>query len=161
MASEVLYRYVVDTPLGPMTLLVSPRGARWVRYGDVPGPAGAEDSETRTAALARQLREYFAGKRRHFDVALDPRGTPFQQKVWRALCEIPYGSTASYKQVARKVGKPLACRAVGGANRRNPLAIVVPCHRVIGADGALVGYSGTTGLPKKAFLLSLEHGKNA
>jgi O-6-methylguanine DNA methyltransferase len=161
MASESLYRSVISTPLGLMTLVVSPRGVREIHFGDVPGPAGAKTSQAKTAALARQLGEYFAGKRRDFDLALDPQGTAFQQNVWRALLSIPYGATASYKQVARAVGKPKACRAVGGANRRNPLPIVVPCHRVIGSSGALVGYSGTTGLPKKVFLLDLEHSARA
>lgn len=161
MAEEALYRSVIRTPLGPLTLLVSPRGARAIWFGDVPGPTGAQDSKAKTALLARQLEEYFAGRRQRFDIALDPQGTPFQKKVWRALLGIPYGTTASYQQVARKVGQPQAFRAVGGANRRNPLPIVVPCHRVIGADGSLVGYSGTTGLPQKAFLLDLERGGQA
>lgn len=90
----------------------------------------------------RQLKAYLAGRLRDFDLPLAPRGTPFQQKVWAALTAIPYGETRSYKQVAEAVDCPRGCRAVGMANNRNPIAIVIPCHRVIGADGALVGYGG-------------------
>ena len=102
----------------------------------------------------RQLDEYFAGTRTVFDFPCAPQGTPFQQKVWAALCEIPYGETRSYKQIAEAVGKPKACRAVGMANNRNPIIIVIPCHRVIGANGALTGYGG--GLEMKRALLELE-----
>jgi methylated-DNA-[protein]-cysteine S-methyltransferase len=102
----------------------------------------------------RQLREYFAGERTRFELPLEPRGSEFQQKVWRALREIPFGKTRSYLDLAKTVGSPKACRAVGAANRENPLSIVVPCHRVIGTDGALTGYAG--GLEKKSTLLALE-----
>jgi methylated-DNA-[protein]-cysteine S-methyltransferase len=102
----------------------------------------------------RQLAEYFAGKRRTFDLPLAPHGTEFQCAVWRALADIPYGETISYAQLATRVGKPTATRAVGAANGRNPLPIVLPCHRVIGADGSLTGFGG--GLPTKQFLLRLE-----
>lgn len=102
----------------------------------------------------RQLREYFDGGRRGFDLPLAPAGTDFQRRVWRELGRIPYGETRSYGDLARRIGRPGAARAVGAANGRNPLAIVVPCHRVIGADGALTGYGG--GLPVKQTLLALE-----
>ena len=102
----------------------------------------------------RQLDEYFDGRRRSFDLPLAPRGTAFQQQVWLALREIPYGETISYAQLARRLDMPTATRAVGAANGRNPLPIVVPCHRVIGADGSLTGFGG--GLPTKRFLLELE-----
>lgn len=151
-----LYRSVVDSPLGPLTLLVSERGARAIHFGNVAGPEAAQEAEARCRGLARQLREYFQRRRRTFDLELDWEGTPFQQRVWSALLRIPYGATASYADVARQVRKPQAFRAVGGANRRNPLPIVVPCHRVVGSDGSLTGYAGTTGLDKKAFLLDLE-----
>lgn len=151
-----LYRGVVESPLGPLTLLVSGRGVRSILFGDRPGPAEAAESETGVRTVARQLREYFQRRRRTFDLELDWEGTPFQQRVWSALLRIPYGETASYADIARQVRKPRAFRAVGGANRRNPLAIVVPCHRVLGSDGSLTGYAGTTGLDKKAFLLRLE-----
>jgi methylated-DNA-[protein]-cysteine S-methyltransferase len=102
----------------------------------------------------RQLRAYFDGRLRKFDLPLDLRGTEFQRRSWRALLEIPYGETRSYGDMARSIGKPKACRAVGMANHRNPVSIIVPCHRVIGADGSLVGYGG--GLDVKKFLLNLE-----
>jgi methylated-DNA-[protein]-cysteine S-methyltransferase len=103
---------------------------------------------------ALQLQEYLAGKRTRFELPLEPAGTPFQKKVWRALQTIGFGKTASYSEIARKVGSPRACRAVGAANRRNPISIVVPCHRVIGAGGALTGFAG--GLETKAWLLKFE-----
>ena len=102
----------------------------------------------------RQLSEYLIGERKIFDLPLNPRGTVFQQQVWKALCDIPYGETRSYKQIAEAIGNPKAVRAVGMANNRNPLLIVVPCHRVIGANGKLVGYGA--GIDKKEFLLKLE-----
>ncbi len=101
-----------------------------------------------------QLRDYFAGKRRTFDLPLDLRGTPFQVQVWKALTDIPFGEARSYKDIAERIGSPKAVRAVGGANNRNPVPIVVPCHRVIGASGAMVGYGG--GLHIKTFLLQHE-----
>ena len=111
-----------------------------------------------TAEVFRQLDEYFAGMRRDFDFPIRLHGTPFQEKVWAALRTIPYGETRSYGDIAAAIGKPKACRAVGMANHRNPICIVVPCHRVIGAGGALVGYGG--GLDMKKGLLELER-KNA
>lgn len=156
MEVETLYRSVVDSPVGPLTLLVSARGARAIHFGAVPAAPGEIESATKTGTLARQLAAYFAGQLREFDVPLDWRGTAFQQRVWTALLEVPYGATTHYAGLAAAIGQPQACRAVGGANRRNPLPIVVPCHRVIGADGALVGYSGRSKLDIKAHLLALE-----
>lgn len=103
---------------------------------------------------ADQLRAYFAGELREFDLPLAPRGTPFQLSVWDAVSAIPYGSTATYAEIAAAIGHPSACRAVGAANGRNPLPLIVPCHRVIGAAGALTGYGG--GLERKRSLLDLE-----
>lgn len=108
-------------------------------------------------SAAAQLREYFSGRRRQFDLPLAPKGTPFQKKVWAALCEIPYGETRTYGQIAEKVGNPKASRAVGMANHNNPIMIVIPCHRVIGANGSLTGYAG--GLSVKQQLLDLEQEK--
>lgn len=113
--------------------------------------------EKRTAFLAeteRQLSEYFSGKRREFDLPLAPEGTPFQLAVWQALQTIPYGHTCSYGEIAEKIGNPKAARAVGMANNKNPISIIVPCHRVIGANGALTGYGG--GIDIKKFLLEIE-----
>lgn len=101
-----------------------------------------------------QLAEYFAGDRNHFDLPLEPEGTEFQRSVWTALTEIPYGETRSYGEIAAEVGRPKAARAVGMANNRNPIAVIVPCHRVIGAGGALVGYAG--GIERKTWLLAHE-----
>lgn len=103
----------------------------------------------------RQFSEYLKGERKEFDIPFRMKGTEFQKRVWNALCEIPYGETRSYKQIAEAIGNPKAVRAVGMANNKNPLLVVVPCHRVIGANGRLVGYAG--GLDKKAFLLHLEN----
>jgi methylated-DNA-[protein]-cysteine S-methyltransferase len=103
---------------------------------------------------AKQLREYLEGNRREFDVRLNPKGTEFQKKVWEALCAIPYGETRSYKQIAEAVGNPKASRAVGMANHNNPIMCIIPCHRVIGANGKLVGYAGGLGI--KEHLLTLE-----
>ncbi len=125
------------------------------RRTPTPDPGWVRD-ERALAPTRRQLDEYFAGERREFELELAPTGTPFQLSVWRALCAIPYGETASYGEVAAAVGQPGAARAVGGANNRNPIAIVVPCHRVIGAAGTLFGYGG--GLDRKQQLLALEAG---
>lgn len=103
-----------------------------------------------------QLAEYFDGKRRKFDLPISLYGTDFQKKVWNVLCTIPYGETLSYGEVAARIGNPKASRAVGGANNKNPIMIIVPCHRVIGADGSLVGFG--CGLPAKEYLLDLEKG---
>lgn len=116
--------------------------------------------EPETALLREagsQLLEYFQGKRKEFVLPLSPNGTKFQQKVWQALCTIPYGETRSYGQIAAQIGQPKASRAVGGANNRNPIMIFIPCHRVIGADGSLTGFGG--GLEAKKYLLELEAGK--
>jgi methylated-DNA-[protein]-cysteine S-methyltransferase len=126
------------------------------RHGPVrPCNAVRDAGPFREAQL--QLEEYFAGVRRKFSLVLDAAGTDFQRNVWRALCAIRYGTTASYGDIARQIGNPRAVRAVGLANGRNPISIVVPCHRVIGADGSLTGYGG--GLERKRFLLALEGGR--
>ena len=107
--------------------------------------------------VKQQLKEYFAGQRQQFDLPLDFQGTAFQQQVWQALLQIPYGETRSYKQIAFQLGNEKAVRAVGAANGKNPISIIAPCHRVIGSGGALVGFAG--GLDKKQILLSLEQGQ--
>lgn len=118
---------------------------------------GAPATDPLAEQLERELGEWFAGARRDFDIPIALRGTPFQRSVWEALREIPYGAVRSYGELARSLGKPDAVRAVGAANGRNPVSIVVPCHRVIGANGALTGYAG--GLERKRFLLALEKGQ--
>lgn len=123
------------------------------------GEDGASDVVLEESTLLkeanRQLQEYFAGKRQVFDLPLAPKGSVFQQKVWQALIEIPFGETRSYGQIAKRIGQPKASRAVGGANNKNPLPIFIPCHRVIGANGKLVGYGG--GLEIKKTLLNVEN----
>jgi methylated-DNA-[protein]-cysteine S-methyltransferase len=121
--------------------------------------SGASDAATALDTWATQLREYFAGERTAFDLPLNARGNAFEQRVWAELARIPYGETASYAEIARRIGRPGAARAVGHANGRNPIAIVVPCHRVIGSDGSLTGYAG--GLDAKRALLALEADANA
>ncbi|MEL6760857.1 MAG: methylated-DNA--[protein]-cysteine S-methyltransferase [Myxococcota bacterium] len=123
--------------------------------GHTPRSDWAPDAEHFTA-VRLQLEEYFAGERQRFDLALAPVGTPFQTLVWRKLLEIPYGQTTSYGELARRIGRPRAVRAVGAANGRNPISVIVPCHRVIGADGGLTGFGG--GLERKRYLLQLESG---
>jgi len=152
----------IDSPIGRLRVHGDDRdvtalfldGSRRVR--SVAGGGGALEDPSAGAlpAALRQLEEYFRGSRRTFTVPLKPRGTPFQERVWRALLQIPYGATCSYGQLARRLHNPGAARAVGLANNRNPIPILVPCHRVIGADGSLIGYGG--GLERKRWLLALE-----
>jgi methylated-DNA-[protein]-cysteine S-methyltransferase len=122
-----------------------------VRFG---ADRGAASSDPLLLEAADQLRAYFAGRLRKFDLPLAPRGTPWQHAVWDAVSRVPYGTTASYSEIAALVCTPAACRAVGAANGRNPLPVIVPCHRIIGASGALTGYGG--GLDRKRSLLDLE-----
>jgi methylated-DNA-[protein]-cysteine S-methyltransferase len=121
-----------------------------------PGPDWRKEATPLLTKVFAQLTEYLAGRRRVFDLPLAPRGTPFQQKVWQTLRGIEYGTTINYQELAIRVGNSRACRAVGGANGKNPLLIVVPCHRVIGKDGSLTGFGA--GLPVKEKLLALETG---
>ena len=123
------------------------------QYTDDPDDAIDRETEVLVRAYT-QLQEYFAGERKTFDLPVRLSGTPFQQSVWQALQRIPYGETRSYRDIAEAIGNPKAVRAVGSANNRNPLFIIIPCHRVIGSDGSLVGYGG--GLAMKQFLLDLE-----
>lgn len=140
-----------DSPVGPMTLVQE--GEVLTRL-DFNTPSQAEETTPLLLEARRQLQEYFAGERKAFALPLAPAGTAFQKKVWAALREIPWGETRSYGDIARAIGKPTACRAVGMANGRNPLPVFIPCHRVIGTNGSITGYSG--GLEKKKFLLRLE-----
>jgi len=148
----------IDTPVGPLLVMGDDAGLRRIHFQSGPGRLPPDPAWRRDASafpdLVRQLAEYFARERKAFDLALAPEGTPFQLETWRALVAIPYGRTISYAELARRVGRPAAVRAVGAANGRNPLPIVVPCHRVIGADGSLTGFGG--GLAVKRALLELE-----
>jgi methylated-DNA-[protein]-cysteine S-methyltransferase len=148
----------VSSPIGELMLCGDEESltalhlpGRWAKPA-----AGWRRDDARFADVARQLEEYFAGERTTFDVRLRMQGGPFERDVWAELERIPYGETASYGEIARRVGKPHASRAVGAANGRNPIAIIVPCHRVIGSDGTLTGYGG--GLERKRALLDLEAG---
>jgi methylated-DNA-[protein]-cysteine S-methyltransferase len=148
--------HTYQSPIGPLVL--SARSDQLVGLhlpeSDDAVPIGTERKTPILARAAKQLAEYFAGKRETFDLALAPEGTAFQRRVWDALLEIPYGATTSYGAIAQRIGRPAASRAVGAANGRNPIAIIIPCHRVIGANGALTGFGG--GLPAKTFLLTHE-----
>lgn len=148
----------IDSPVGPLLLAASDAGLHAIEFHQSRHPVRRDGWQPGHHPLldeaARQLGEYFAGARRSFDLPLAPRGTEFQCMVWHTLAGISFGETISYAQLAARVGKPTAMRAVGAANGRNPLPIVLPCHRVIGADGSLTGFGG--GLPTKRFLLQLE-----
>jgi methylated-DNA-[protein]-cysteine S-methyltransferase len=149
---------VVETPIGPLTLVAMPHALSEVRFPNARavGPADGprEPEHDVLAQAARELAEYFEGSRLDFDVVLDPQGSPFQLAAWRGLREIPYGTTVSYGEQARRLGHPGKARAIGAANGSNPLPVVVPCHRVIGSDGSLTGFGG--GLERKAWLLHHE-----
>ncbi len=168
---ETLYSTLLPSPVGPLFLAASERGLVALEFdARLPGQQTIrpnprdlraekrevrfEESEPALQAYVRELEEYFAGGRREFSFPLDLRGTDFQLACWRALLKIPYGSTRTYADIARAVGRPQGFRAVGMANNRNPVAIVVPCHRVIASDGTLCGYGG--GLDTKRKLLELE-----
>ncbi|MBU8908936.1 methylated-DNA--[protein]-cysteine S-methyltransferase [Desertibacillus haloalkaliphilus] len=163
-----IYYDVMDSPIGQLTIVSTDRGVCLLQYGPIDnslpnikawikknGLKGklVEDIEL-TKPVVKQLEDYFEGKRVEFDVPLDLYGTRFQKCVWKALQSIGYGETRSYKQVAQEIGAPKAVRAIGGANNQNPVPIIIPCHRVIGSNGAMVGYGG--GLARKEALLNLE-----
>jgi len=151
----------LPTPIGELVLTADPDGALTRLYlpSRPPDTTGWERDDALLEPVRRQLAEYFAGERTEFDIALRPTGAAFQLQVWEALLKIPYGETASYGEIAREIGHPTAFRAVGAANGQNPIAIIVPCHRVIGSNGSLTGYGG--GLPTKRALLDLEAGRAA
>ncbi|MAS41340.1 MAG: cysteine methyltransferase [Porticoccaceae bacterium] len=145
---------LLPSPLGDLTICADGLGVTAVAF---PGEVESEVVPNPNALVceaAAQLADYFAGRRTRFDLPLNPAGTLFQQRVWQALCAVPYGDTASYGEIAAALGNPRASRAVGLANGRNPIAILVPCHRIIGGDGSLTGYGG--GLERKRWLLDHE-----
>jgi len=168
---ETLYLARADTPIGVLRVASSEAGLAYLELPHESGPGlhgflrrafpgGREvDGFAPNRRAIAQLREYLEGKRTEFDLPLDLRGTAFQLAVWTALRDIPYGETRSYAEVAEAVGRPRAVRAVGAANGANPLALVIPCHRVIASDGSLGGYAG--GLALKARLLAMERGRPA
>lgn len=144
-----------ESPIGPLGVGEEDGAITLILFAGQQPPEGYREGETPLLEEAwAQLERYFTGELRQFSLPLAPAGTPFQQAVWRALEEIPYGETRSYGEIAGQVGRPKASRAVGAANHRNPIPIVIPCHRVIGAGGTLTGYGG--GLDRKRLLLDLE-----
>jgi len=151
----------MPSPIGTLLLTGTKEGLTGL-YMEAGGPdssavMSAVRDTTAFATAKQQLQEYFAGTRRTFDLPLQPEGTPFQVMVWDALREIPYGTTISYQELARRIGAEKAVRAVGAANGANPISIIIPCHRVIGADGSLTGYGG--GIERKRWLLDHESGQ--
>jgi O-6-methylguanine DNA methyltransferase len=157
---ETLYYSRMSSPVGPLLIGVTESALAILEFDrGLPQTIGGEqviwkESEARTRSVRRQLEEYFAGRRRSFELDLDLRGTDFRKRCWSELLKIPYGETRSYAEIARAVGNPNGFRAVGQANHYNPVAIIVPCHRVLAGGHYLGGYGG--GLPTKAFLLRLE-----
>lgn len=155
---------MMESPVGMLKLVASDKGLAAVLWADddprrVRLDRGKLDNNHPVLLEAeKQLNEYFAGKRQSFSLNLDLQGTPFQQKVWRAMLAIPFGETRSYGQLAKELGNPKAVRAVGAANGKNPISIIAPCHRVIGATGKLTGFAG--GLNAKSYLLNLEAEQN-
>jgi len=164
MSTDTITSHVIDSPIGPLTAFASDKGLVAISWADDPTVDGKYDDATDgmndvLAAAEEQLDEYFAGDRTEFELPLDLRGTEFQVQAWKALADIPFGQTTSYGKQARNIGRPKAVRAIGAANGKNPVPIVLPCHRVVGANGALTGFAG--GLEVKRFLLDLESGGSA
>jgi methylated-DNA-[protein]-cysteine S-methyltransferase len=160
MIDDTMLFTTVESPVGELLMVGDGAALHGLYMQEAPKPAAVQPKWRASPAafddVRRQLAEYFAGARTVFDVSLALEGTPFQRAVWSALGEIPYGQTISYGELARRIGRPSAVRAVGLANGRNPVGVIVPCHRVVGADGALTGYGG--GIERKRFLLELERG---
>jgi len=148
---------IIESPVGPLLLARDEEGVRQIRFREDHSfevPVDWTRSERALTDVARQLDEYFDGKRKSFDLDLAPEGTTFQTSVWDALLAIPFGETVSYQDIANRLGRPASVRAVGAANGANPIPIIIPCHRVIGSDGSLTGYGG--GLENKRWLLRHE-----
>ena len=149
------YMWTYNMPIGKVHIAETDGSLSHLLFNEDKRLKGYEKKETSiTKETAQQLTEYFAGTRKAFDIPLYMEGTPFQKMVWEALCTIPVGETRTYKDIAQQIGNPKGMRAVGMANNRNPISIIVPCHRVIGANGSLTGYAG--GLETKEYLLDLE-----
>ena len=149
------YVWYYESPIGRLGIAETDGAIAYLLFDEVRQVSNHVPKETALIKeTAKQVWEYFDGKRKNFDLPLNPQGTVFQKAVWSALQEIPFGETCSYKQIAEQIGNPKAVRAVGMANNRNPIAVIIPCHRVIGMDGGLTGYAG--GLAVKQYLLNLE-----
>ena len=153
----MFYLFYLETLIGRLGLVENGEAVTNVFFRSEKAPTNTKEKATPLLRrTARQIEEYLYGQRTTFDLPLKPEGTEFQQSVWKSLQTIPYGETRSYRDIAEQIGCPKACRAVGMANHRNPITIIIPCHRVIGTDGSLTGYGG--GLPLKQQLLNLEKG---
>jgi methylated-DNA-[protein]-cysteine S-methyltransferase len=152
------YHRIMSSPLGTILLTADDDGLTGINFQDAAGaktpPRDSVEADAPFADAVRQIDGYFRGERKQFNLRFSLKGTAFQRRVWNALCDIPYGQTISYRELAERIGNPAACRAVGAANGRNPIPIVVPCHRVIGSGGQLTGYYG--GMHLKEYLLRLE-----
>lgn len=168
----MLFTQVIHTPIGPLLAAADERGLRLLEFDDTPRAqahlanlcrrlnTGAQPGSSAVLdQLAAEIEAYFAGRLRAFCVPLAPPGSAFQQRVWQALRAVPYGTTLTYAQIAARIGAPRACRAVGAANGQNPIAILIPCHRLVSSAGRLAGYGG--GLWRKQYLLNLENQKLA
>ncbi len=150
---ERLFTQTLDSPIGLLQVVCSQNALVAIHFAEHHVASGPGEPPILSESI-RQLQQYFSGERREFDLPLEPRGTPFQKKVWQALQTVPFGKTASYKTIAEQIQNPKAVRAVGMANSRNPIPIIIPCHRIIGSNGKLTGYAG--GLWRKKYLLNLE-----
>ena len=164
MADEKMMSLILSTWIGDIEITGTERGVSGI-YFPVTTKKKPESSNAglipeSVEIAVRELTEYFEGMRKIFSVPLDPAGTCFQHSVWDELLKVPYGQTASYGEIAKRIGKPGASRAVGGANRRNPVSIIIPCHRILGSDGSLTGYGGPHGIEYKRRLLEFEKTNN-
>jgi methylated-DNA-[protein]-cysteine S-methyltransferase len=157
---KTTYYCDIGTPIGPLRLVGHETRLAAIYFQSGPHPTTVQPEWIPSAhpfqIVVRQLNEYFVGRRRRFDVPLEPTGTPFQRAVWQELSRIPYGTTSSYGEIAGRIGRPLASRAVGRANSANPWPIVVPCHRVIGANHSLIGFGGGLGIKRRLLILEAE-----
>lgn len=154
VASGTRHESVIDSPVGPLLLVATEDALTRIDFGGESGGRGETGRAPILALAKRELGDYFRGKLREFTVPLAPEGTAFQRDVWNALLALPFGATTTYGEIAQRIGRPAAVRAVGAANGANPIPIIIPCHRVIGRDGSLTGYGG--GIAIKQFLLRLE-----
>ena len=154
MEEQKIYGEIYESPVGALTILAGENGIQAIKFGKDEKVKSTGKASEMTRRAVKELEEYFQGKRKEFTVLCVPEGTDFQKRVWEALTRIPYGETRTYKEIAVEIGNPGASRAVGMANNKNPVPIIIPCHRVIGSDGKLTGYAG--GLEVKEFLLNLE-----
>lgn len=154
MEEQRIYGEIYESPVGALTILAGENGIQAIKFGKDEKVKSTGKASEMTRRAVKELEEYFQGKRKEFTVLCVPEGTDFQKRVWEALTRIPYGVTRTYKEIAVEIGNSRASRAVGMANHKNPVPIIIPCHRVIGSDGRLTGYAG--GLGVKEFLLNLE-----